>query len=64
MESLFGLFFIVVVAIVGVAWPLYFIIFFINQGNAVRRALFSTLLLEHVSALIRLGLPLTSGVAP
>lgn len=43
---------------------MYFIIFFINQGNAVRRALFSTLLLEHVSALIRLGLPLNRGVAP
>jgi len=39
-------------------------VYFVGQAGAVRRTLLSTLLLEQMSALIRLGLPLRRGLEP
>ena len=42
--------------------PLYVLVFVVGQISRVRRLLFSTFLLEHMRALMRLGLPLARGL--
>ena len=61
-SSLQGLILLVVVAFQFAFWP-YLFFFLFTQGNAVRRRLFSGFLLEHIAALIRLGLPLKRGIS-